>query len=90
MRLLGSFTSARMPCVSETTMSFSAFIAAATARTESRGSHYRGDFPARNDAEWLTNLFATRAPDGTVRLEKKWIGVGWIDQPGDVRIKPWG
>jgi len=65
-------------------------IAAASMRTESRGSHYRRDFPHRNDAEWLTNLFATRGPDGGVQLEKKWIGVGWMDQPGDVRIKPWG
>ncbi len=65
-------------------------IAAATARTESRGSHYRRDFPQRDDAAWLTNLFATRDDAGAVRLEKKWVAGSWTDQPGDVRIKPWG
>ena len=28
-------------------------------RTESRGAHTREDFPARNDAEWLTRTLAT-------------------------------
>jgi len=29
---------------------------AALTRTESRGSHYRDDFPERNDKEWLKNI----------------------------------
>ncbi|MCC7385295.1 MAG: FAD-binding protein [Deltaproteobacteria bacterium] len=67
-------------------------IEAATRRTESRGSHYRSDFPERNDARWLTNLMATRRADGALELAEKWVAQeqGWIDQPGDVRIKPWG
>ena len=28
-------------------------------RTESRGSHYREDFPSRNDEEWLKRTLAT-------------------------------
>src|SRR4029079_9302800 len=28
-------------------------------RTESRGAHYRQDFPRRNDAEWLKRTLAT-------------------------------
>jgi fumarate reductase flavoprotein subunit len=28
-------------------------------RTESRGAHYREDFPRRNDAEWLNRTLAT-------------------------------
>jgi len=66
-------------------------IRAATLRTESRGSHYRSDFPDRDDESWMTNIFVTRR-DGVTKLQKKWInkGVGWVDQPGDVRIKPWG
>jgi fumarate reductase flavoprotein subunit len=28
-------------------------------RTESRGSHYREDYPARNDANWLKRTLAT-------------------------------
>ncbi len=64
----------------------------ASMRKESRGSHYRADYPERNDAEWLTNIFATRGEDGALDLEKKWINAdtGWEDDPDDVRIKPWG
>jgi succinate dehydrogenase / fumarate reductase flavoprotein subunit len=32
--------------------------AGALARTESRGSHFRQDFPARNDAQWLKHTLA--------------------------------
>ncbi|MEK7767171.1 MAG: fumarate reductase flavoprotein subunit, partial [bacterium] len=28
-------------------------------RTESRGSHYREDFPKRDDAKWLSRTLAT-------------------------------
>jgi succinate dehydrogenase/fumarate reductase flavoprotein subunit len=64
-------------------------IRAALLRTESRGSHYRSDYPERNDTEWLTNIFASRQ-NGELRLEKRWIGEGWSDHPGDLRILPWG
>ena len=66
-------------------------IEAADMRTESRGSHYRSDHPQRDDARWLTNIFATREND-QLRLRRHWINdaVGWEDRPGDVRIKPWG
>jgi fumarate reductase (CoM/CoB) subunit A len=61
-------------------------------RTESRGSHYRSDFPQRDDANWLTNVFVTRTQAGEVHLEKTWVNEehGWVDQPGDIRIQPWG
>jgi fumarate reductase (CoM/CoB) subunit A len=68
-----------------------AIIRAASLRTESRGSHYRRDFPARDDASWLTNVLISRA-NGELTLKKSWVGeeAGWVDQPGDVRILPWG
>ncbi|MCM3567600.1 FAD-binding protein [Neobacillus mesonae] len=33
-------------------------------REESRGSHYREDFPESNDENWLNNVFARKGPDG--------------------------
>src|SRR5205809_228090 len=66
-------------------------VEAASLRTESRGSHVRSDYPLRDDAHWLTNLFATRA-NGRLRFERQWVAQhqGWTDRPGDIRIKPWG
>ncbi|OGR84649.1 MAG: succinate dehydrogenase flavoprotein subunit [Elusimicrobia bacterium RIFCSPLOWO2_01_FULL_54_10] len=34
-------------------------VDAAFARTESRGAHYREDFPKRDDAQWMKHSFAT-------------------------------
>ncbi|MFM7840433.1 MAG: succinate dehydrogenase/fumarate reductase flavoprotein subunit, partial [Nitrospira sp.] len=39
-------------------------VAGALAREESRGAHYRADFPKRDDQKWLTHTRAVRAPDG--------------------------
>lgn len=39
-------------------------VAGALAREESRGAHYRSDFPTRNDAVWLRHTIARRAVDG--------------------------
>ena len=68
-----------------------AIVEAASMRTESRGSHFRGDYPQRDDQNWLTNIFVTRG-NGHLDLRREWVAAdcGWTDQPGDVRIKPWG
>jgi L-aspartate oxidase len=42
--------------------------AAALARRESRGGHYRSDFP-RPDPEWQRRQFLTAAPDGSAVFE---------------------
>jgi succinate dehydrogenase / fumarate reductase flavoprotein subunit len=41
-----------------------ATVAAALARTESRGGHYREDFPERDDGQWLQHSLAYRAEGG--------------------------
>ncbi len=52
----------------------------AAARTESRGAHYRTDFPMRNDAEWLNRTLA-RWPDGAAEPILEYEPVGLIDLP---------
>jgi fumarate reductase flavoprotein subunit len=52
----------------------------ALARAESRGAHFRTDFPLRNDREWLSRTLARWQPDAdapTLSYEP----VGLIDLP---------
>jgi succinate dehydrogenase / fumarate reductase flavoprotein subunit len=51
-------------------------VAAALARDESRGGHYREDHPLRDDASWLKHSLAYRAVDGSIRLETKPVKMG--------------
>jgi fumarate reductase flavoprotein subunit len=69
----------------------------ALTRTESRGAHYRQDYPRRNDAEWLKRTLATWKPDATLptlsyealdvrrmELPPGWRGYGakdYVDHP---------
>jgi succinate dehydrogenase / fumarate reductase flavoprotein subunit len=39
-------------------------VAGALVREESRGAHYRSDFPARDDVHWLKHTVVHSAPDG--------------------------
>ena len=53
----------------ENLLSFSEVIVeGALARTESRGAHFRTDFPRRNDGEWLKHTLAWRR-DGKIVLD---------------------
>ena len=45
-------------------------VAGALARQESRGAHYRSDFPKRDDANWLKHTLTLQTPDGPM-LEYK-------------------
>jgi len=51
-------------------------VAAARARTESRGAHWRDDHPIRDDANWLKHSLAYREDDGSIRLEYKPVKLG--------------
>jgi len=39
-------------------------VMGALAREESRGAHYRSDFPQRDDGQWLKHTVASRTPNG--------------------------
>jgi succinate dehydrogenase / fumarate reductase flavoprotein subunit len=59
-------------------LDFSAFVdlaevvaSSAARRTESRGSHFRTDFPGRDDAGWLRHTIAHWEPEGPVMADKE-------------------
>jgi len=39
-------------------------LVSAIARTESRGAHYREDYPERDDANWLKHTLVVNTADG--------------------------
>jgi succinate dehydrogenase/fumarate reductase flavoprotein subunit len=47
-----------------------AIALAALTRRESRGTHYREDFPDRDDANWLCNLLVHQGTDGVLQVRK--------------------
>ncbi|OGO40388.1 MAG: hypothetical protein A2147_06315, partial [Chloroflexi bacterium RBG_16_57_8] len=57
-------------------------------RTESRGPHYREDFPRQNDAEWLRNVVVKKAGDSP-QVTTAVIDPSWKDL-GDDKIGYWG
>jgi succinate dehydrogenase/fumarate reductase flavoprotein subunit len=62
---------------------------AALLRTESRGGHYREDYPERDDANWLRAIEILHDGD-RMRLETFVIDPHWRDLPGDLGDWFWG
>jgi succinate dehydrogenase/fumarate reductase flavoprotein subunit len=50
-------------------------------RTESRGCHYREDYPMRNDEEWLAWVVLRKGRDGAMELVKRPIPAEWRPDP---------
>jgi succinate dehydrogenase / fumarate reductase flavoprotein subunit len=53
-----------------------AIVAGSLVREESRGAHFREDFPLRDDANWLKHTLAYREDDGSIRMEYKPVKMG--------------
>lgn len=51
-------------------------------RTESRGTHFREDYPARNDAEWHAWVLIKKGADGGMELSKHQLPTEWLPDEG--------
>ncbi|MEE9391675.1 MAG: FAD-binding protein [Planctomycetota bacterium] len=65
-------------------------IRSASERKESRGSHYRSDFPERDDANWGRRLLVSRSGDSILVRPSDCRESILDDGPMTVRISPWG
>ncbi|MBI4539977.1 MAG: FAD-dependent oxidoreductase [Gemmatimonadetes bacterium] len=61
-----------------------ALVRSALLRAESRGAHFRSDFPAENDREWLKNIHVRGGPDGAMVLWSEPVTLTRL-RPEDVR-----
>ncbi|MBN1123337.1 MAG: FAD-binding protein [Anaerolineae bacterium] len=55
------------------------------ARTESRGAHYRTDYPKRDDEDWLKHTMAHKDSNGEPELSYKDVDIDWDRYPPQER-----
>ncbi|MCB2179859.1 FAD-dependent oxidoreductase [bacterium] len=60
-------------------------VAGGLARTESRGAHFRTDFPKRDDANWIRHTIANKQADGSPKLSYKSVNIDWEKYPPQER-----
>ena len=63
-------------------------LRAALYRTESRGTHYRTDFPSRDDRNWLAWILIKKDQEGNMTLAKTPVPDAWrydLDRPYEER-----
>jgi succinate dehydrogenase / fumarate reductase flavoprotein subunit len=53
-----------------------ALVVTALARTESRGAHFRDDYPTRDDDTWMVHSLVWREPTGELRVGQKPVARG--------------
>ena len=57
-------------------------VESALARKESRGAHFRSDFPVRDDDRWLKAIVAYRGDGGELTLETRPVELTRLDTDG--------
>jgi succinate dehydrogenase / fumarate reductase flavoprotein subunit/fumarate reductase flavoprotein subunit len=57
-------------------------VESALAREESRGAHFRSDFPVRDDERWLKAVVARRGDDGELSLDTRPVELTRLDTEG--------
>jgi len=60
-------------------------VAGGLARNESRGAHFRTDFPKRDDENWIRHTLAHQQADGTPKLSYKTVNIDWEKYPPQER-----
>ena len=65
------------------------YLRASLFRKESRGWHFREDYPAPNDAEWLAWNQIFRGDNGEMELTKRLVPDEWRPQNGESCPRPW-
>ncbi|MGD2027139.1 MAG: FAD-dependent oxidoreductase [Anaerolineales bacterium] len=60
-------------------------VAGGLARTESRGAHYRTDYPNRDDENWIKHTLAHKNEDGAPELSYKSVNIDWEKYPPQER-----